>query len=198
MRIARIAIFALSAASLVAQEGAAVRISPAAISDAYTKIIHYTAGVADYTCLALSSQFNVSTITVSAISNANPGSMTATAHGFYFATGVTQKFLVFISGLTGSWTPLNGMHVLTPTSANALATDVDTTGFGALTGTIVVTTKAPQVTAKVWQVQALVADGSGQITILAWPVNVSGSTLSDLTGGTTAFRFACTAPPAYQ
>ena len=82
-----------------------------------------------------------------------------------------------------------------PTSANALATDVDTTTFGAVTGTPVVTTRAPKVTDKVWAVQSLVTDPSGNLTILAWPVIISGTAL---TGGTTAFKFACTAPTSYQ
>jgi hypothetical protein len=196
----RLVLLSFLAVTVLAQEGAPIRISPAPVSEAYTQILHYTANIADYTCLALSSQPGTpSTITVSAISNANPGSMTATAHGFYFATGVTQKFAVWISGLTGNWTPLNGVHVLTPTAANALATDVDTTTFGAVTGTIVVSTRAPKVTDKVWSVQPLVSDGSGNLTIIAWPVITSSITsLATLTGGTNAFKFACTAPTSYQ
>lgn len=166
---------------------------------ACTQIIHYTANIADYICWAPSGQPS-STITVSAISNANTGVMTATAHGFYYASGVTQKIVVFISGLNGNWTPLNGLHVLIPASANSFTTDVDTTAFGAVTGTIVVTTKAPRATSRIWSVQSLVADGSGNQTILSFAANsvsVTG-TLSDLTSGTTGFVFACAAPASYQ
>lgn len=172
----------------------------------YTTIIHYTSNVADYVCKAVSTQpldpIN-SYVTVTAISNANPGVMTAASHGFYYATGVTQKFVAYISGLTGNWTPLNGLHVLTPASSGTLNTDVDTTSFGSLTGTIVVQTRAPKATAKVWAVQALVSDASGNLTISAWSVPTTGtgsgqSGIASLTGGSPAFKFPCSAPGAYQ
>ncbi len=132
----------------------------------------------DYICKAKSIQPSISTITVSAISNANPGVMTAASHGLYYSATATQKIVVFISGLTGNWTPLNGTHVLVPASSSTLTTDVDTTTFGAVTGTIVVSTRAPKQTATVWP--------------------ATGAALSNLSGGQTAYRYACAAPTATQ
>lgn len=185
------------ASALLAQEGAPMRISLAPVPQALTVITHYTNSNPDYICTALSTQ-DIKPITVSAVSNANTGVMTATAHGFYFATGVTQKIVAFISGLTGNWTPLNGLHVLTPTSANALSTDVNTTTFGAVTGTILVQTRAPASTAKIWAVEVLVYDSNNNPTIVGWPVPTTGSTLGSLQGGQTSFAFACAMPAAFQ
>lgn len=166
---------------------------------AETTIIHYTANVADYICKAKSTQ-DISTISVSTVSNANPGVATATAHGLYFATGVTQKVLVFVSGATTGWTGINGFHVITPTSANAFSFDVDTSGYGSFAGqTIVVSTRAPKATASVWSVNPIVSDGSGNPTILAWAVVVPTSgTLANLTGGQTGYRFPCALPTSYE
>lgn len=169
--------------------------------EAITVITHYTSGNPDYICRAKSQQQDVSTITVSAISNANTGVMTATSHGFYYATGTTQKLVVFISGLTGNWTPLNGFHVLTPADANSLTTDVDTTTFGAVTGTPAVSTRAPRATAKVWSVQVIVYDTTttpANPVIQAWAALATGASLVDLKGGSTAYAFACAMPAAYE
>lgn len=177
-----------------------VTISSLPQETAITTIIHYTAGVADYTCKAKSTQDPAATITVSTVSNASAGIMTATAHGLYFATGVTQIALVFISGATGGWTGINGFHLVTPTSANALSINVDTSGFGAYGAqSIVVTTRAPKVTASIWSVSPIVSDASGNATIIAWEVPVpTTGTLANLVGGQTALRFPCAAPSSYQ
>jgi hypothetical protein len=188
----------IGAATLLAQEGSPIRISPAPVAEAYTVITHYTSNNPDYICKARSTQ-DISTITVSAITAANPGVMTAAAHGMFFQSGVTaQKFVVFISGLTGNWTPLNGFHVLATASTSTLTTDVDTTTFGAVTGTIVVSTRAPKATAKVWSVYSIAYDASNNPTGQAWSVPTAGTTITDLRGGQTSFSFACTAPAAFQ
>lgn len=167
-------------------------------NEAYTQILHYTTGNVDYICKAKSIQSTIGTITVSAISNANPGSMTAASHGFYYSATATQKIAVFISGLTGNWTPLNGTHVLTPASTSTLTTDVDTTAFGAVTGTIVVSTRAPKSTATIWSVQSLGVDGSGNTTLVTWEAPATGAALTNLSGGQTSFRYACAPPTATQ
>jgi hypothetical protein len=195
-----LAVTVFCAAALWSQDANPVNISPAPVARAYTTITHYnTNKLPDYVCKALSSQ-NVSTITVSAISNANPGVMTATAHGFYYQSGLTfqQQFVAFISGLSGNWTPLNGIQVLTPSSANALTTTVNTTGFGALTGTPLVSTRAPTATASVWSLQVTAYDANNNPTLTMWPVPTSGTSLGSLAGGQTSFNFPCTLPSAFQ
>jgi len=173
---------------------------------AYTTIIHYTNGNADYLCKALSTQ-NVSTITVSSITNASPGVMTATAHGFYYDVGVTQHILVYITGATGGWSTLNGLKMLVPTSANAMAiystagVAFNTGAFGTFVGqTIVVSTRAPKATSSYWAVSPIVYDASGNATILAWAAkpNTGQSGIAQLTGGTTGYVFPCSAPNVYE
>lgn len=179
-----------------------VTLSPGPPVIGYTTILHYSGTTVDYTCTARSTQEIVKTVTISTVSNANPGSMTATSHGFYYASGVTQKILVFISGATGGWAPINGLHILTPTSANALALDVDTTAYGAWgSQVVVVSTRAPKATDTVWTVKSFVYDGSGNLTITANAVRKApgnGTTIQDLSGGSTQRQFACAAPASYQ
>jgi hypothetical protein len=195
-------LYSLLFASVCFAQSQNVRISQSPADDAFTVITHFTAGNPDYVCKARSTQ-NISVVTVSAISNANPGIMTATGHGFYYNSSgpVAQHFAAFISGLTGNWLPLNGLHTLYASSADALTTDVDTSTFGAVTGTIVVSTRAPNTKAKVWAVQSLGFDGSSPANpvLQAWAAPLTGSTIAALNGGTTAYAFACTAAPTtYQ
>jgi hypothetical protein len=197
MKYLMIPLFAIAA---WAQEGQPVSISPAPVPQAFTTITHYTSGNPDRVCKARSTQ-DVFTITTSAISNANPGVITATAHGFYYDSGntsVVQKFVVFISGLTGSWAPLNGLQVVFASSANALTSTVNTTAYGAVTGTAVVSSRAPRVTASIWSVLTTVYDSSNNPTITAWPVPTTGATLGNLQGGQTSFAFPCAAQSAVQ
>jgi hypothetical protein len=70
-------------------------------------------------------------VSVTAATNANPASLTSTAHGLATGDRVT------ISGATGSWTPLNGTWAVTVTGANTFTVPVDSTAFGALAGTVV-------------------------------------------------------------
>lgn len=70
---------------------------------------------------------------VTAATNANPVEITtATAHGLISGERYT------ISGATGSWTPINGVFVVTVTSTTKFTIPVNSTGFGALTGTVIV------------------------------------------------------------
>lgn len=72
------------------------------------------------------------TLSVSAATNASPVSITSNSHGLVTGQRVT------LSGATGSWTPINGVFVITKTGTNTFTIPVDSTGFGALTGTVVV------------------------------------------------------------
>jgi hypothetical protein len=74
-----------------------------------------------------------STISVSAATNANPVVFTTGA-----AHGLTSGQRVLISGATGSWVPVNGTFTITKTGASTFTIPVDSTGFGALAGTVVV------------------------------------------------------------
>ena len=166
---------------------------------AFTKILHYTANVLDYICTARSLQTQ-NQITVTTISNANPGAVTATGHGFYYsASGVTAKAVVFISGATGNWTPINGTHVVIPTSANAFTIDVDTTSFGAWGAqSITMTTKAPLITKPIWSVKSFVSDASGNPVLIAYAASSTTSGLGNLGSGSTSMNTTCSAPGSFQ
>ena len=73
---------------------------------------------------------------ISAATNASPVVLTSTGHGLNTGASVT------ISGATGSWTPINGTSTITKIDANSFSIPVDSTAFGALTGTVVFSGKA--------------------------------------------------------
>jgi len=202
----KLTILFVSALALLAQSDSPnVTISNSAPNVAYTQILAYDTGVLTYICKALSTQPVVSTITVSTISNANPGVATATSHGFYYASGATQKILVFISGATSGWSTLNGFKILTPTSTGAFSiqttagVNFNTSGFGSFSGqTIVVSTRAPKLTSAVWSIQDFQSE-SGNPTIIDNPVKVpTGTTIQSLSGGISSYSFPCSAPAIHQ
>jgi hypothetical protein len=71
------------------------------------------------------------TLTVSAATNANPCVLTTSS-----AHGLTTGWVIYISGATGSWVSINGAQTVTVLSPTTFSIPVDSTGFGALTGTV--------------------------------------------------------------
>jgi hypothetical protein len=67
--------------------------------------------------------------TITAATNAAATELTVTAHG------LLSTYAVTIGGATGSWTPINGVHTITKTGDNTFTIPVNSTSFGALTGT---------------------------------------------------------------
>lgn len=136
-----------------------------------------------YACRARSIQPSNSILSISAGSNANPVSLTVTGHGF----NTNQLPLVTISGGTGNWAAVNGTWTATITGANTLTVPVNSTSFGAVTGTLILTTYAPRTTQSVWSVMKLVYDGSNNLVNVFYP------------GGSTSERNTCSAGPSqYQ
>lgn len=190
-----IALFFTSVCVLCAQTE--VKLSQQPENIAYTQVLVYSGSNLSYTCTAQALQPQ-SQVSVSTISNANPGAVTATAHGFFYNANGTAKAVVFISGATGMWTGINGTHVITPTSANAFNLDVDTTTFGAFAGqTIIVTTRAALITKPIWAVQQFINDSNNNPIFIAWAANSTTTTLGTLGSGSTA-KTTCSAPAAYQ
>lgn len=168
--VERILQFARLVLGVALLAGTAVAQTPTPLTTVY----FYSGSNLIYSCTALAVQprslpgFSGSTtnsgvITVSAASNANPVSFTATAHGLDFPSAATIAPVITISGGTGNWTPINGSFVATITSANAFTIAVDSTSFGALTGTLLVTTAAPKDTEAVWLVKNYVYSGANLI-----------------------------------
>lgn len=142
-----------------------------------------------------------STIAVSAASNANPVSFTATAHGMDFQTGAPVTPGVCISGGTANWTVINGCWIATPTSANAFTIPVDSSALGALTGTLVVTTRCPLITKSVWAIQKLSYDTSNRVVRTSWASLPAGAgSATPVPAGNVAMQFiwANRASLAYQ
>jgi hypothetical protein len=73
------------------------------------------------------------TASVSAATNATTTVLTSTAH--HLQIGAVYARLTF-AGFTGNWAPLNGIHASTTVvDANTISVSVDSSTFGALTGT---------------------------------------------------------------
>lgn len=202
MHLVRIAVIIL-ASVLVARAqnpGAPVNVSQGPPPVGYQSLLYYTGSNLQYVCLAASDQINEQEITVTAASNANPVSFTATAHGFDYQSGATTLPAIKITGGTVNWTPINGVWVATPTSANAFTIAVNSTGFGALTGTLTVTTRAPLTTKSYWSVQKLVYDGSSNLIGTFWGSTPGGAGSTALTAGGVAMNKICAnrAALAYQ
>jgi hypothetical protein len=70
-------------------------------------------------------------VPISAASNANPVSLTSTAHDLATGDRIT------ISGGTGNWAAINGRFTVTRTGTNTFTIPVDSTTFRARTGTVV-------------------------------------------------------------
>jgi hypothetical protein len=74
---------------------------------------------------------NNMTMAITAATNASPTVLTL-AQNVGIPLGKTFK--VLISGATGSWTPINGSFTATPITTNTFSIPVNSTAFGALTG----------------------------------------------------------------
>jgi len=153
-------------------------------STACTQIMAYDgSNNLTYACRARSVQPSPSVLSISAGSNASPVSLTITGHGF----NTNQLPLVTISGGTGNWAAVNGTWTATITGANTLTIPVNSGAFGAVTGTLILTTYAPRTTQSVWSVAKYSYDGSNNLTNVFY------------VGGSTSERNTCSgAPTSYQ
>ncbi len=181
------------------QDGAPVVVSIGPPLTAFQSLLYFSGSNVIYICKAPSRTTKTSTITVSAASNASPVSFTATAHGFGdFATlGATSTPVVKITGYTGNWAPVNGVWSIITTSADAFTIAVDTTTFGAVTGTAVFTTMAPLWNQPIWAIQHFVYDGSSNLIFSGWAANNLGAGNSSLVGGSSGLSYKCSTRTTY-
>lgn len=187
------------------QDGAPVSVSRGVPYTAYEGLYYYSGANLIYACFSPSFQPSLkiptkppSTITISAASNANPVSFTATAHGFgdFVTLGATSTPVVKITGYTGNWAVLNGVWSVVVTSANAFTIAVDSSGFGAVTGTAVFTTYSPLWNQPVWSIQAFVYSGANAV-FSGWATNNPGAGTAALGGGETGASFKCSSRTTY-
>lgn len=102
-------------------------------------------------------------ISITAATNASAAALTVTTHGF----SLSSLPSITIKGATGNWAPINGTFIATPTDANTFTIPVDSTSFGALTGTVTFITTAPRTTIAEWAVQIFKYTGS-QVNFKGW------------------------------
>lgn len=179
----RLLVFIFGVGMLVAQTPFRPSGGPPAI--AYQQILSYDgSNNLLYMCQAKSVHMQESSVVVaiSAASNAAAAVLTSTGHGLY----ASALPLVTISGGTGNWAAANGTRTATIVDANTFSIPVNSTGFGALTGTLVFTTQSPRTTRPLWAVWKGVYT-SNNLTWSGW------------VGGTTAENQTCTGSPGqYQ
>lgn len=164
MRYALLLFVCLSA---YAQEGPTIAISEGGPTNAaYQHVYGYSGSNLIYTCTAASvnSTRAFTRVSISAATNANPVVFTSTGHGL----DANSRPKVTISGGTGNWTAANGTFTATVTSANAFSIPVDSTAFGALTGTVVFTTTGPRTVLAEWSVKLYGYDGSNNLIWSGW------------------------------
>lgn len=171
-------------AAITAHAQADFIISQKSPSAGYQFIMGYSGTDLLYLCKANSIQPTSPSISIASATNASPVVFTVSGgHGF----NVSSLPLVTISGGTGNWTAVNASLTATVLSSTTFSVAVDSTAFGAVTGTLVYTTRAPRTTSSIWSVQKFVYDGSNNMIWAGW------------VGGTPSFTTTCTgAPTQYQ
>lgn len=96
---------------------------------------------------------------------ATPTAGSPTVLDFASAHGLVSGNEVILSGLTGDWAPLNGSHPATVTDSDSLTVAVDSSAFGAVTGTPVAQTHAPRTNRPVWAIERITSAASVPVAI---------------------------------
>lgn len=149
-------ILSFSAFAQTTASGSPVMLSDAPPKDFYSRFYYVSSGDT-YTCIASAIQATQYTMTLtSTVGGATTSLVFSAGHGFH--ADASPKLTV--SGGTGSWTGLTGVHKATYVNATTLTVPVDSSGFGAVAGTIVVKSSAPRLTQPVWAVSRYRPNGS--------------------------------------
>jgi hypothetical protein len=184
-----------SAALVFAQSDSPVNTISAGDPNAgYQNIYVFTGTNLIYHCKAASRQDTQTLPTISAATNANPVVLTITAHAFDYQALTTSTPTITITGGTGSWAGINGTWTFTPTGANTGTIPVDSTAFGALAGTFVVTSRAPRTTALKWSIIHYAYDASNNLIWSGWATD---PTRGNASVGSPAAEFACASRTTY-
>jgi uncharacterized protein (TIGR03437 family) len=115
------------------------------------------------------------TIDITAATNANPVAFTAADHGLVTGQSVS------ISGATDNWTPVNGTFFVTVIDANTFSIPVDSSNFGALSGTL---TAAAFLTVDEVLLTSRVPGVAGNNTTLVTTVSTNATETLTVSGGT--------------
>ena len=169
----------LSAVMLVAQPtGTLTVVSDGPPSDLHTKF-YLVVNNDQYICYAkqnaVQTTFAASSITAGTVTTVTVSG----GHGF--ALGSSP--VIFISGMTGSWVPLNGTWSATVTSATEFTVAVNSSGFGSVAGTFSASTFANRGGSAIWAIKK-VAGAFSTLSFEGWAVNgFSNTCLSNTVGG---------------
>ncbi|MCC6398821.1 MAG: hypothetical protein IT282_17545 [Bacteroidetes bacterium] len=144
------------------------------------RILGYSGANLIYLCQARSVQPQATKMTVASATTASPVVFTISGgHGFDLSSLPT----ITLTGGTGNWTAVNITATATIINSTTLSIPVDSTSFGALAGTVVISTYAPLNTSSVWSVMKLVYSGDN----LIW---------TGFVGGSPGERNTCTGSPS--
>lgn len=165
------------AALACAQDGTPVNISQGPPRTPYQAIYGYTLSgsiynlvYACYSPSNLAEGFRHETqIAISAATNANPVVFTSTGHGF----NLNSRPSITIQGGTGNWAAVNGTFTATIIDANTFSIPVNSTAFGAVTGTLTFNTTAPRLNQLEWAVVLYAYDANNNLISRTW---LDGST----------------------
>jgi len=177
----RVAFIASIAMTMFAQDGQLVSVDPGVGTVPKSIFFFYNGAITtpEYICIARDSVSTVSQ-TIASATAANPGVFTKTAHGM-FVSGSNFRPKITISGGTGNWAAANGTWVATALDADTFTiasmstgTSLDTSTFGAVTGTLTFSTNAPLQTSPVWLIRKFSFDGSNRVINVAEAYTSSG------------------------
>lgn len=116
--------------------------------DFFTRF-YYTSGDYTYTCVTAAQQSAQYTMSLtSTVGGATTSLVFSAGHGFHSDSNP----YVTVSGGTGAWAGVNGTWIATYVNSTTVTIPVNSSGFGAVAGTIVVKSKAPRLTQPVWAV----------------------------------------------
>jgi hypothetical protein len=173
--------------------GNVTRTSQAPADVGYQTAVDVVSATVSYFGYAPSTSPSPITLTVTGITKANPGVVTVTSHGYH----ANATPLVYITGATGEWAAINGLHVFTYASANTFTIDVDTSGFtdtyASPAQTPTYTTRAVRTTDPYWSIYKQIKDGSGNVIWTGWASGLKDATATNSNknlGGSSQFKFA--------
>ncbi len=139
---------AVSAFGQMSANGSPVIVSDAPPRDFYTRVFYVSSGDI-YTCVTSSIQTVQYTMTLtSTVGGATTSLVFSAGHGIH--PDASPKFT--ITGGTGTWVAANATWKATYVNSTTFTIALDSSGLGAVAGTLVVKSSAPRLTQPVWAV----------------------------------------------
>lgn len=148
-------------------QGQQVSLSQGPPNTPYHIVYGYSGSNVIYACYTPSTATTgvryLTTLNISAATNASPVVFTTTA-SFDTAT----RPIVVIQGGTGNWTAVNGTFTATIVDSTHFSIPVNSTAFGAVTGTLTFQSYSTPLNQPFWAVQLYAYNGSNQVISTFW------------------------------